>query len=135
MNISNYKIIELTEENKRDIFKQLYDNWAITIVGLVPEEVDAFVKIIDEYGSLEDNIHVVHILGKDMNEFFGLIKDPYPDNLNIYSICCKYVENINGIVIPIRSFGMRWFTDIVDNNAEHESNKHYIEDTFKFSYA
>ena len=132
--MANYKIIELTEKNKSDIFEQLYDDWAITIIGLVPEEVDNFIRFIDEYGGLEEDVQVIHILGKDMDKFFHLTKDPYPENLNIYSVCCKYIKNVNGIAIPMRSFGMRWFTDIVDNNAEYEGNEHYIKDTLEFSY-
>lgn len=62
-----------------------------------------------------------------MNEFFAFVKDPYPEDLNCYAISGKHIVNINALALPMRKFDMRWFTDIVDNNAVHENNVSYVE--------
>ena len=79
------------------------------------------------HGGLTANTEIVHFTGKDMNEFFALVKDPYPEDLNCYAISGKHIVNVNALALPMRKFDMRWFTDIVDNNAVHEDNINYVE--------
>ena len=121
------KIVEVTKENRKEAFKSLYDTWAATILGLVPSDVEAFEFFVKEYGGLTANAEIVHFTGKDMNELFALVKDPYPEDLNCYAISGKHIVNVNALALPMRKFGMRWFTDIVDNNAVHEDNVNYVE--------
>ena len=116
------KIVEVTKENRKEVFKNLYDTWAATILGLVPSDVEAFEFFVKEHGGLTANAEIVHFTGKDMNEFFALVKDPYPEDLNCYAISGKHIVNVNALALPMRQFDMRWFTDIVDNNAHHEGN-------------
>lgn len=121
------KIAKVTKENRKEAFKNLYDTWAATILGLVPSDVEAFEFFVKEHGGLTANAEIVHFTGKDMNEFFALVKDPYPEDLNCYAISGKHIVNVNALALPMRKFDMRWFTDIVDNNAVHENNVSYVE--------
>ena len=126
------KTVEVTGENRAEIFKDLYQDWAATIIGLTPSDKDLFVSFVDKQGEgFEDGAEVVHFTGKDMNEFFKLKNDPYPDDLNNYAIRCGHIKNVNALAIPMRQIGMRWFTDIVDNNARHEGNSGYVSNLVK----
>ena len=68
------KIAKVTKENRKEAFKNLYDTWAATILGLVPSDVEAFEFFVKEHGGLTANAEIVHFTGKDMNEFFALVK-------------------------------------------------------------
>lgn len=122
------KIIEITEENRKEVFKNLYDTWAATIIGLTPSDVEVLEFFVKEHGGLTSDAEIAHFTGKDMNEFFALVKDPYPEDLNCYAISGKHIVNVNALALPMRELGMRWFTDIVDNNAVHEGNVSFVEE-------
>ncbi len=122
------KIIEITEENRKEVFKNLYDTWAATIIGLTPSDVEVLEFFVKEHGGLTIDAEIVHFTGKDMNELFALVKDPYPEDLNCYAISGKHIVNVNALALPMRELGMRWFTDIVDNNAVHEGNVSFVEE-------
>lgn len=122
------KIIEVTEENRKEIFKNLYSTWAATILGLVQSDVEVLEFFVKEHGGLTADAEIVHFTGKDMNELFDLVKDPYPEDLNCYAISGKHIVNVNALALPMRELGMRWFTDIVDNNARHENNVSFVEE-------
>ena len=121
------KIAKVTKENCKEAFKNLYNTWAATILGLVLSDVEAFEFFVKEHDGLTANAEIVHFTGKDMNELFALVKDPYPEDLNCYAISGKHIVNVNALALPMRKFDMRWFTDIVDNNAVHEDNVSYVE--------
>lgn len=122
------KIIEVTEKNRKEIFKNLYSTWAATILGLVQSDVEVLEFFVKEHGGLTADAEIVHFTGKDMNELFDLVKDPYPEDLNCYAISGKHIVNVNVLALPMRELGMRWFTDIVDNNARHENNVSFVEE-------
>ena len=122
------KITEITEENRKEVFKNLYDTWAATIIGLNPADVEVLEFFVKEHGGLTEDAEIVHFTGKDMNELFALVKDPYPADLNCYAISGKHIVNVNALALPMRQLGMRWFTDIVDNNAVHENNVSFVEE-------
>ena len=122
------KIAEITKENRKEVFKNLYDTWAATIIGLVPSDVEVLEFFVKEHGGLTTDAEIVRFTGKDMNEFFALVKDPYPEDLNCYAISGKHIVNVNALALPMRELGMRWFTDIVDNNAVHEDNVSFVEE-------
>lgn len=122
------KIIEVTKENRKEIFKNLYSTWAATILGLVQSDVEVLEFFVKEHGGLTADAEIVHFTGKDMNELFDLVKDPYPEDLNCYAISGKHIVNVNALALPMRELGMRWFTDIVDNNARHENNVSFVEE-------
>lgn len=122
------KITEVMEENRKEVFKNLYDTWAATIIGLNPADVEVLEFFVKEHGGLTEDAEIVHFTGKDMNELFALVKDPYPADLNCYAISGKHIVNVNALALPMRQLGMRWFTDIVDNNAVHENNVSFVEE-------
>lgn len=122
------KITDVTKENCRETFKVLYDTWAATIIGLNPADVEVLEFFVKEHGGLTADAEIVHFTGKDMNELFALVKDPYPADLNCYAISGKHIVNVNALALPMRQLGMRWFTDIVDNNAVHENNVSFVEE-------
>lgn len=122
------KITDVTKENRKEVFKSLYDTWAATIIGLVPSDVEVLEFFVKEHGGLIADAEIVHFTGKDMNEFFALVKDPYPEDLDCYAISGKHIINVNALALPMRELGMRWFTDIVDNNAVHEDNVSFVEE-------
>ena len=122
------KITDITEENRKEVFKNLYDTWAATIIGLVPSDVEVLEFFVKEHGGLTADAEIVHFVGKDMNKLFDLVKDPYPEDLNCYAISGKHIVNVNALALPMRELGMRWFTDIVDNNAVHEDNVSFVEE-------
>ncbi len=122
------KITDVTKENRKEIFKNLYDTWAATIIGLVSSDVEVLEFFVKEHGGLTADAEIVHFTGKDMNEVFDLVRDPYPEGLNCYAISGKHIINVNALALPMRELGMRWFTDIVDNNAVHEDNVSFVEE-------
>lgn len=126
------KKLNVTNENRKELFKDLYDDWAITIEGLDPNDADDLVEIIEhESKGLKEDAVLVHFTGKDMNEFFELKRDPYNDDLNCFAICRRYLNDVNALALSDlirREIGMRWFTDIVDNNAVHEDNVSFVEE-------
>ena len=122
------KITEVMKENCKEVFKNLYDTWAATIIGLNPADVEVLEFFVKEHGGLTEDAEIVHFTGKDMNELFALVKDPYPVDLNCYAISGKHIVNVNALALPMRQLGMRWFTDIVDNNAVHENNVSFVEE-------
>ena len=122
------KIIEVTKENRKEVFKNLYSTWAATILGLVQSDVEVLEFFVKEHGGLTADAEIVHFTGKDMNELFALVEDPYPEDLNCYAISGKHIVNVNALALPMRELGMRWFTDIVDNNARHENNVSFVEE-------
>lgn len=122
------KITDITKENRKEVFKNLYDTWAATIIGLVPSDVEVLEFFVKKHGGLTADAEIVRFTGKDMNELFALVKDPYPEDLNCYAISGKHIVNVNALALPMRELGMRWFTDIVDNNAVHEGNVSFVEE-------
>lgn len=120
--------IKLTEENRLEIFKDLYDDWAATTVGLTPEDFPMLVDFMkDECGGFKDDANFYHFSGKDMNEVFKLTGDnAYPDDLNLFAVPCRMLANVDKCALPMRQIGMRWFTDIVENNARRQYNEKYV---------
>lgn len=118
--MNSFKLVEVSE-NLEENFKKLYDSWAVTIVGLTPESINDWIQWFDKYGGINEGAEVYHIFGKDMNDFYGLVgTNAYPDDLNIYSIPLEFAGDYRKFVIPMRmQWGGRWFTDIVDNNAQN----------------
>ena len=79
--------IHVTEKDK-NIFKDLYNDCALTIEGLdyEDESMQDFVDIVDECVGLKTN-DIYVISGKAMNKVYRLTgSNRYPDNLHIVSI-------------------------------------------------
>lgn len=126
--MSKYNVKEITAEDAVSEFKKLYDDWAATIEGLTADSVDDWIGFVEENGGLKEDTEIIHFTGADMNTVFKLTgNNAYPDDLNSYAICCKHIESVDKLALPMRQVGMRWFTDIVDNNARCEENTSYVK--------
>lgn len=126
--MSKYSIKTVMAADAVSQFKNLYDDWAATIVGLSADSIDDWIEFVEENGGLKEDTEIIHFTGADMNTVFKLTgNNAYPADLNSYAICCKHIESVDKIALPMRQVGMRWFTDIVDNNARREENTSYVK--------
>lgn len=97
----------ITVTNKEEL-KFLYDNWAMTWEGLVPEDFELAMK---ECGG--EGVKGYLVKGSIMNMICDLSgNNAYPDDLNIFAI-----YPFKGLAIH---YGARWMYDIIDNNARRE---------------
>lgn len=102
----------------------LYQDSALTIVGLVEKAIPDFVNWIEQYTKLRKDCYVYKISGETMNAYCGNTGDNcYPNDLIIVSVKLSDMEDASTIVIPRFMVGGRWFDDIVDNNRRRESEK------------
>lgn len=109
-------------ENK-DLLDELYNDSALTLIGLLEEGVEDFIKWIKKYTELK-NEDVYIITGEVMNDNYGLTGDnSYPSDITI--VCIKLSDMINPstIIFPRFEIEGRWFDDIVDNNMRRESEE------------
>ena len=118
----SYGIVEVKSARQ---FQHLEKTDALTVEGLIADD-DSFCGLedflaghdaIDGHGIDEFWI----IKGADMNAHYGLTGDnAYPDNLTIVNIPLDQITNITAIALPMREFGGRWYSDVVDNNLRRE---------------
>ena len=102
----------------------LYQDSALTIVGLAEKAIPDFVNWIEQYTKLRKNCYVYKISGETMNAYCGNTGDNcYPNNLTIVSVKLSDMKDATTIIIPRFMVGGRWFDDIVDNNRRRESEK------------
>lgn len=102
----------------------LYEDSALTIVGLAEKSIPDFVDWIEQYTKLRKDCYVYKISGETMNAYCGNTGDNcYPNDLTIVSVKLSDMEDASTIIIPRFMVGGRWFDDIVDNNRRHESEK------------
>jgi hypothetical protein len=123
--IAGYNIITLGK-NDLDIFRKLYDEWALTFEGLCPDDIEKVVDYVIKSDTSIESVDVYITLGEVMNHICKLTgRNAYPNDLNIISFLPF------GSVIAM-TIGARWFTDIVDNNADREGfhplNDGYFDD-------
>lgn len=113
------EIIQIDESNIATL-NQLYDDSSLTIEGLAPDDIEAFVDFVDEAASLKKRRAYI-ISGKTMNKAYRLHdENKYPEDLNIVAIMLADMKNPSAVAIPRFSIGGRWYDDIVDNNAIRE---------------
>lgn len=97
-----------TEVASIDQLKFLYDNWAMTWEGLIEED---FSEALRMCGTSDSKGYLIK--GNVMNELCELTDgNAYPDDLNIFAI-----YPFKGLAM---SYGARWMTDIIDNNADRQ---------------
>lgn len=103
------------------LYKELYDNSALTLEGLDLGSLDDYAKYLDEKFGLKENAVFYVIDGSVMNSIYGLSdNNAYPDDLHIVVIrLSDLVKSIN-LMTKRFDFGGRWFDDVVDNNARRE---------------
>lgn len=105
-------------------FCHLEETDALTIEGLIADEdtFNGLEEFLTEHGAMAETGIVFWIIkGADMNSYYGLTGDnAYPDNLTIVNIPLDQITNIAAIALPMREFGGRWYSDVVDNNLRRE---------------
>lgn len=113
----NYNLIDA---NSKDL-KHLYDTSAFTFVGLMTddENIQLMLDSLKEYG-LKDTPDIYVVEGSLMNSYYGLTKDPYPEDLHIVALPVDQFSDVSRLAIFKMQIGARWFNDIVDNNEYHE---------------
>lgn len=113
----NYNLINA---NSKDL-KHLYDTSAFTFVGLMTDDknIQLMLDSLKEYG-LKDTPDIYVVEGSLMNSYYGLTKDPYPEDLHIVALPVDQFSDVGRLAIFKLRIGARWFDDIVDNNEYHE---------------
>ena len=115
----DYKVTMATTEDL-DYF---YKDWSLTIEGLKADRknLDAYYEIIRKYTTVKPDFKFYIVKGWQMNSKYRLTgKNAYNDNLNIVVCTLESMDEPMKLAIPRFSWGGRWFTDIVDNNARRE---------------
>lgn len=110
------KDIEVVEADGKMI-DSLYEGSALTLLGLVPEEVGYLPAFLEQVNGVEVSGPIVHITGKQMDDKYKLKGDnKYSDDLNIYALPLDQIKHVERVFIHMRQVGCRWFDDVVDNN-------------------
>ena len=107
-----------------DQFKELVDGSAFTWLGMTSDEgnLKAIEKAFKEANVMDpDQEMEVHIwTGAQGNEWMGLIRDPYPNDLTCLSFSLNQFNNIGTLSMLKIQLDARWLDDIYDNNLRHE---------------
>lgn len=105
-------IIEVNKENCKEIFKKLYDGSAMTVTGIIMDELNQYIDVFKEKCGLHDDFKIYHFTGKIYNDFYKMKDDNrYPADLDFISIELSDMDNYMGVRPMIR-----WFDDIVEND-------------------
>lgn len=111
--------MEMIRVKSREELDFLYEDNALTVVGLCRESIADLFSILKENTTVHRE-RVFITSGKLMNEQYGLTgKNAYPDNLTIVSISLEDFD-VEPMILKRFEFGGRWFNDIVDNNARRQ---------------
>lgn len=134
----NYNLVMLnkeTEEFTKATLDHVYNKEMLTMEGLHPHLVPVVVeKIIEATKEIEhqDTMNVYAISGKDFNEMYHLTgNNRYKDDIHIIAFDSSlrkdlpnakekiiFVDDITG-----KEAHLRYFSDVVDNNARREIRK------------
>lgn len=105
-------------------FKELVDGSAFTWLGMTSDEgnLKAIEKAFKEANVMDPDQELeVHIwTGAQGNEWMGLIRDPYPNDLTCLSFPLDQFNNIGALSILKFRWSARWLDDIYDNNLRYE---------------
>lgn len=109
-------------------FQELVNGSAFTWLGMTSDEGN--LKAIEKFFKEEANIMdpnqemEIHIwTGKQGNEWMGLHKDPYTEDLTCLSFPLDQFNNIGKLSLLKLQVHARWLDDIYDNNLRHESGE------------
>lgn len=106
--------------NDKEVLDELYQDSALTIVGLCEESISDLISWIKKYTDMSSET-VYIIKGILMNTEYSLTGDNrYQDDLTLACVKLSDMRNPMAVAIPRFSIGGRWFDDIVDNNARRE---------------
>ena len=109
-------------------FKELVDGSAFTWVGMTSDEgnlsaIEDFFKNEAHVMNPETEMEVHIWTGAQGNEWMGLIKDPYPQDITCLSLPLNQFNNISWLANIKLQVGARWLDDIYDNNLRHEKGE------------
>ena len=118
--VNGYKLRRM-DVTTADGCRRLYDDWSLTVEGLVLKDVPALFQFLCQYTAFKTKeVSYYVIKGKVMNEVYGLMgKNRYPDRVHLVAFMLTDMVSPNAVALPRLQFGGRWFTDIVENNARH----------------
>ena len=108
-------------------FHELVNGSAFTWLGMALdidnlkaiEKAFKEVKVMDPEHELE-----VHVwTGAQGNEWMGLIRNPYPNDLICFSLPLNQFNNINKLSMLRVQWDAHWLDDVYDNNLRHEGGE------------
>ena len=116
--------MKLVNVENFDQFKELVDGSAFTWIGMTSDEgnLKAIEKAVKEANVMDPDQELdVHIwTGAQGNEWMGLIRDPYPNDLTCLSFPLNQFNKIGTLSTLKFRWDARWLDDIYDNNLRYE---------------
>lgn len=108
--------MEIIRVSTQEELDYLYNNSALTILGLAEDSIPDFMDYLKENTTVKKE-RVFVISGKMMNKSYSLKgTNAYPNDLTIVSISLEDIDS-KPMIMKRFEIGARWFDDIVDNNA------------------
>lgn len=108
-------------------FHELVNGSAFTWLGMALDigNLKAIEKAFKEANVMDPNQEMeVHIwTGVQGNEWMGLIRNPYPNNLTCLSFPLNQFNNIGTLSMLRVQWDARWLDDVYDNNLRREKGK------------
>ena len=121
-----YKVVEATKED----LDYLYDQSALTFEGTTTDEdnLNYIYRELEQINSRpKPEFTYYFTTGKMMNEVYGLTGDnAYQNDFHLVAIPLEHFADPRVLPtwrIGVAHLGVRWFDDIVDNNARREEEK------------
>lgn len=121
-----YTTIQPQNNSERDqLISRLNEEDAVVIEGIHPDFIKNFVSwTFNLGGATNDDPEVIQFSGKQLNGAWSLTGDnQYPDDLNICAIPFSQIKQVMQLAIPRFSMGVRWWSDVRDNNLRREEEK------------
>ena len=128
---SKEQVVNKILVTSKDQLDELYDAWALTLIGLddSDESINHFIDWIKKYSEVSNPLNVYITSGKTMNNHYNLTgNNRYNEDLKIVSIKNKDIMQLMRVAIPRFEIGGRWFNDIVDNNSWREEEKQSLSE-------
>ena len=117
--------MKITTVEDREGVDALYNDSALTFEGLTRDSIPDVIQWVKRYSQFktpEEEVFVVS--GETMNREYGLTGiNQYVTHLNIVCVKLSDLANPMRLAVPRLRVNGRWFDDVVDNNARHESRE------------
>lgn len=117
-----YQVVNATSEDM-DFF---YKDCSMTVEGLYIDEdnLNAYYEEILKHTQVNEDFKFYVIKGRQMNEKYFLTGlNRYPDDMDIVVCTLKSMRRPLALAIPMRSWGGRWYNDVVINNELRERRR------------
>lgn len=117
--------MKLVNVENFDQFKELVDGSAFTWLGMTSDvgnlkAIESFFKEETKVMNPDQEMEVYIWTGAQGNEWMGLHKDPYAEDLTCLSFPLDQFNNIGTLSMLKIQVQARWLDDIYDNNLRHE---------------